>query len=160
LVMNPAFFENHLKLKLAANYADEKNRFTDGVEGAAIGFDPTQPVRVDGAPYGGFFEYTSGINSDGKYPLISTAARNPVAQLLMTNDRGTSDRVFGNFEADYKFHFLPELRAVVNVGFDESNGERRRLVGADAGSAPSNNNIPYGTDEFTKATTRNKLLDT
>ena len=160
LVMNPAFFENHLKLKLAANYADEKNRFTDGVEGAAIGFDPTQPVRVDGAPYGGFFEYTSGINSDGKYPLISTAARNPVAQLLMTNDRGTSDRVFGNFEADYKFHFVPELRAVVNVGFDESNGERRRLVGEDAGSAPSNNNIPYGTDEFTKATKRNKLLDT
>lgn len=160
LVMNPTFFENHLKLKLAANYADEKNRFTDGVEGAAIGFDPTQPVRVDGAPYGGFFEYTSGIDSNGKYPLISTAARNPVAQLLMTNDRGTSNRIFGNFEADYKFHFLPELRAVVNVGFDQSNGERRRLVGEDAGAAPSNNNIPYGTDEFTKATKRNKLLDT
>jgi TonB-linked SusC/RagA family outer membrane protein len=160
LVMNPAFFENHLKLKLAANYADEKNRFTDGVEGAAIGFDPTQPVRVDGAPYGGFFEYTSGIDSNGKYPLISTAARNPVAQLLMTNDRGTSNRFFGNFEVDYKFHFLPELRAVVNVGFDQSNGERRRLVGEDAGSAPSNENIPYGTDEYTEATKRNKLLDT
>nr|WP_315200173.1 SusC/RagA family TonB-linked outer membrane protein [uncultured Flavobacterium sp.] len=160
LVMNPAFLDNHLKLKLAANYADEKNRFTDGVEGAAIGFDPTQPVRLDGAPYGGFFEYTSGINSDGKYPLISTAARNPVSQLLMVNDRGTSNRVFGNFEVDYKMHFFPDLRAVVNVGFDQSNGERRRLVGEDAGSAPSNENIPYGTDEFTKATKRNKLLDT
>jgi TonB-linked SusC/RagA family outer membrane protein len=160
LVMNPIFLENHLKLKLAANYADEKNRFTDGVEGAAIGFDPTQPVRVDGAPYGGFFEYTTGINSDGKYTLDPNSARNPVSQLLMTNDRGTSNRIFGNFEADYKFHFLPELRAVVNVGFDESKGERRRLVGADAGSAPSNNNVPYGTDEFTKATKRNKLLDT
>ncbi|WP_264565833.1 SusC/RagA family TonB-linked outer membrane protein [Flavobacterium sp. N3904] len=160
LVMNPAFFENHLKLKLAVNYADEKNRFTDGVEGAAIGFDPTQPVRVEGAPYGGFFEYTSGINSNGKYPLISTAARNPVAQLLMTNDRGTSKRTFGNFEIDYKLHFLPELRAVVNVGFDESNGDRTRLVSDDAGSAPSNNNIPYGTNEYTEATKRNKLLDT
>jgi TonB-linked SusC/RagA family outer membrane protein len=160
LVMNPTFLENHLKLKLAANYANEKNRFTDGVEGAAIGFDPTQPVRVDGAPYGGFFEYTTGINSEGKYTLDPNSARNPVSQLLMTNDRGTSNRIFGNFEADYKFHFLPELRAVVNVGFDESKGERRRLVGADAGSAPSNNNVPYGTDEFTKATKRNKLLDT
>jgi TonB-linked SusC/RagA family outer membrane protein len=160
LVMNPTLLENHLKLKLAANYADEKNRFTDGVEGAAIGFDPTQPVRVDGAPYGGFFEYTTGINSDGKYTLDPNSARNPVSQLLMTNDRGTSNRIFGNFEADYKLHFLPELRAVVNVGFDESKGERRRVVGADAGSAPSNNNVPYGTDEFTKATKRNKLLDT
>jgi TonB-dependent starch-binding outer membrane protein SusC len=159
LVMNPTFFDNHLKLKLAVNYADEKNRFTDGVEGAAIGFDPTQPVRVDGAPYGGFFEYTSGMNSNGEYPLISTAARNPVSQLLMVNDRGTSDRIFGNFEVDYKMKFFPDLRAVVNVGFDESNGERRRLVGEDAGSAPSNENIPYGTDEYTEATKRNKLLD-
>lgn len=160
LVMNPTFLDNHLKLKLAANYADEKNRFTDGVEGAAIGFDPTQPVRVDGAPYGGFFEYTSGVNSNGKYPLISTAAKNPVSQLLMVNDRGTSDRIFGNFEVDYKLHFFPDLRAVVNVGFDQSKGERRRLVGDDAGSAPNNENLPYGTDEFTKATKTNKLLDT
>jgi len=160
LVMNPAFLDNHLKLRLSANYTNEKNRFTDAVEGAAIGFDPTQPIKVDGAPYGGYFEYTTGIDSNGNYPLVSTAARNPVSQLLNTNDRGTNDRIFGNFEIDYKFHFFPALRAVVNVGFDESNGDRRRLVGADAGSAPSNNNIPYGTDEYTEATRRNKLLDT
>ncbi|KUJ61287.1 SusC/RagA family TonB-linked outer membrane protein [Flavobacteriaceae bacterium CRH] len=160
LVMNPAFFDNHLKLRLSANYTNEKNRFTDAVEGAAIGFDPTQPIKVEGAPYGGYFEYTTGVDANGNYPLVSTAARNPVSQLLNTNDRGTNDRIFGNFEIDYKFHFLPALRAVVNVGFDESNGERRRLVGADAGSAPSNNNIPYGTNEYTEATRKNKLLDT
>lgn len=160
LVMNPTFLDNHLKLRLSANYTNEKNRFTDAVEGAAIGFDPTQPIKVDGAPYGGYFEYTTGIDSNGNYPLVSTAARNPVSQLLNTNDRGTNDRIFGNFEIDYKFHFLPALRAVVNVGYDESNGERRRLVSADAGSAPSNNNIPYGTDEYTEATRKNKLLDT
>ncbi|MFH6991154.1 SusC/RagA family TonB-linked outer membrane protein [Flavobacterium sp. FlaQc-48] len=160
LVMNPTFLDNHLKLRLSANYTNEKNRFTDAVEGAAIGFDPTQPIKVDGAPYGGYFEYTTGIDSNGNYPLVSTAARNPVSQLLNTNDRGTNDRIFGNFEVDYKFHFLPALRAVVNVGYDESNGERRRLVSADAGSAPSNNNIPYGTDEYTEATRKNKLLDT
>lgn len=160
LVMNPAFLDNHLKLKLSANYTNEKNRFTDGVEGAAIGFDPTQPIKVDGAPYGGYFEYTTGVDANGNYPLVATAARNPVSQLLNTNDRGNNDRIFGNFEIDYKFHFLPELRAVVNVGFDESNGDRTRLVGADAGSAPSNNNIPYGTNEYTEATRRNKLLDT
>jgi TonB-linked SusC/RagA family outer membrane protein len=115
---------------------------------------------VEGAPYGGYFEYTTGIDANGNYPLVSTAARNPVSQLLNTNDRGTNDRIFGNFEVDYKFHFLPALRAVVNVGYDESNGDRRRLVSADAGSAPSNNNIPYGTNEYTEATRKNKLLDT
>ncbi|MDW8851847.1 SusC/RagA family TonB-linked outer membrane protein [Flavobacterium sp. MMLR14_040] len=160
LVMNPTFLDNHLKLRLSANYTDEINRFTDPVEGSAIGFDPTQPIKVDGAPYGGYFEYTTGVDANGNYPLVSTAARNPVSQLLNTNDRGTNDRIFGNFEVDYKFHFLPALRAVVNVGYDESNGDRRRLVGADAGSAPSNNNIPYGTNEYTEATRKNKLLDT
>jgi len=160
LVMNPTFLDNHLKLRLSANYTDEINRFTDAVEGSAIGFDPTQPIKVDGAPYGGYFEYTTGVDANGNYPLVSTAARNPVSQLLNTNDRGTNDRIFGNFEVDYKFHFLPALRAVVNVGYDESNGDRRRLVGADAGSAPSNNNIPYGTNEYTEATRKNKLLDT
>jgi iron complex outermembrane receptor protein len=160
LVMNPTFLDNHLKLRLSANYTNEINRFTDAVEGSAIGFDPTQPIKVDGAPYGGYFEYTTGVDANGNYPLVSTAARNPVSQLLNTNDRGTNDRIFGNFEIDYKFHFLPALRAVVNVGYDESNGDRRRLVGADAGSAPSNNNIPYGTNEYTEATRKNKLLDT
>jgi iron complex outermembrane receptor protein len=160
LVMNPTFLDNHLKLRLSANYTDEINRFTDAVEGSAIGFDPTQPIKVEGAPYGGYFEYTTGVDANGNYPLVSTAARNPVSQLLNTNDRGTNERIFGNFEMDYKFHFLPALRAVVNVGYDESNGDRRRLVGADAGSAPSNNNIPYGTNEYTEATRKNKLLDT
>jgi iron complex outermembrane receptor protein len=32
-----------LKIKLNANYSNEKNRFADGVEGSAIRFDPTQP---------------------------------------------------------------------------------------------------------------------
>lgn len=159
LVMNPSFFDNHLKVKLSANYAYEKNRFTDGVEGSAIGFDPTQPIKVDGAPYDGYFEYTTGVDGNGNYPLIPTAAKNPVSQLLNTHDIGTSDRFFGNFELDYKLHFFPDLRAVVNVGFDESNGERNRDVSADAGSAPNNNNIPYGTDQYTRARRQNKLLD-
>jgi len=160
LAMNPSFLDNHLKLKLNANYSNESNRFTDGVEGSAIAFDPTQPIRDTNSPYGGYFQYYTGPNSSGQYPLAAIAPRNPVAQLMQTNDTGLNNRVFGNFELDYKFHFLPEVRAVVNVGFDESKGERTRLVGADAGSAPSNNNITYGTDEFTKATRRNKLLDT
>lgn len=159
LVMNPSFLENSLKVKLSANYAYEKNRFTDGVEGSAIGFDPTQPIRVEGAPYDGFFEYLSEADSNGNYPLNPNAARNPVSQLLNTRDIATSNRFFGNFEIDYKLYFLPEVRAVMNLGFDESNGERRRLVNPNAASGPSLNNFPYGTNEYTEEKRQNKLLD-
>jgi iron complex outermembrane receptor protein len=83
LALNPSFLKDHLKIKLNANYSNEKNRFADGVEGSAIRFDPTQPVYSAGSIYGGFFEYyntSNGIN-------ISNT-RNPVAQLLQTFDKG------------------------------------------------------------------------
>jgi iron complex outermembrane receptor protein len=79
--------------------------------------------------------------------------------LLQTYDVGRSNRYFGNFEIDYKLHFFPKIRAIVNVGFDEANGERTRLVGTNAASAPSNNNFPFGTNEFSEQMRKNKLLD-
>lgn len=151
--LNPSFFEDHLRIKVNATYAVEKNRFADGVEGAALNFDPTQPVYDASSPFGGFFEY---YNADG---TIKKGPKNPVAQLLQTRDFGKNNRFFGNFEVDYKFHFLPELRGVVNVGFDESNGERTRNVPRTAASAPENGSIPYGTNEYSERTMRNKLFD-
>ncbi|WP_412465016.1 SusC/RagA family TonB-linked outer membrane protein [Flavobacterium mekongense] len=152
--LNPSFFNDHLKLRLNATYANENNRFADGVEGNAIRFNPTQPVYDAASPYGGFFEYyNTGDNS------LILGGRNPVAQLLQTYDTGKSNRFFGNFELDYKFHFFPALRAVINVGFDESNGERTKFMSSEAASGPSNNNIPYGKNEFEKRMARNKLFD-
>ena len=155
VALNPSFLKDHLKFKLNANYTNEKNRFADGVEGAALAFDPTQPVYDANSVYGGFFEYYNPLNNE----LTPQTPRNPVAQLMQTYDTGVSNRFFGNFEMDYKFHFLPELRAVVNVGFDETNGERSRRAGLDVASSGSNNNIPYGTNEYTEEKRRNKLLD-
>ncbi len=155
VAMNPSLFKDHLKLKLNANYSNENNRFTDGVEGAAIRFDPTQPVYKSNSIYGGFFEYYNPGNGQ----ITPQTIRNPVAQLLQTDDRGINNRVYGNFELDYKFHFFPDLRAVVNLGFDQANGERLKNVGRDAASSGSNNNIPYGTNEYTEGLRRNKLLD-
>jgi iron complex outermembrane receptor protein len=51
------------------------------------------------------------------------------------------------------------LRAVINLGFDEATGKRTKLAGIDVASSGSNNNIPYGTNEYTKENRRNKLLD-
>lgn len=156
IALNPTFFNDHLKIRLNANYSNEKNRFADGVEGNAIRYDPTKPVYDASSIYGGFHEYYNTSNGE----LISQTPRNPVAQLLQTYDLGNYNRFFGNFELDYKLHFFPDVRAVVNVGFDEGNGERTRNVGTNAASAGQNNNIPYGTNEFSSSNKKNKLLDT
>lgn len=156
VVLNPNFFNDHLKLRLNANFTNENNRFADAVEGTAIRFDPTKPVYDAASPFDGFFEYRNG-NTTADF--LNQVPRNPVAQLMQTNHTGINNRIIGNFEIDYKFHFFPELRAVVNLGFDESNGERRRLVGNTALTGFINGNTLFGTNEFTEQTRRNKLLD-
>jgi iron complex outermembrane receptor protein len=40
---------------------------------------------------------------------------------LQTFDKGVID--FLVIELDYKLHFFPALRAVVNAGFDQSDGK-------------------------------------
>ena len=155
LALNPSFFQDHLKIKLNANYTNERNRFADGVEGSAIRFDPTQPVYSAGSIYGGFFEYYNRGNGR----LTPQTPRNPVAQLLQTFDNGKNNRLFGNFELDYKFHFFPALRAVVNAGFDEAQGERAKTASIFTASSGSNNDIPFGTNEFSRSVRKNKLLD-
>jgi len=156
--LNPSLFKDHLKLNVNANYSNQRNRFADGVEGAAIRFDPTQPV-YDASNPSGFFEYTNGFNSNGNLLYVTPATSNPVAQLLQTNDRGVNNRVFGNFQLDYKFHFLPQLRAVVNLGYDETDGERNITRPRTARSGLLNNNVSLGTD-FNESNTRtNKSLD-
>ncbi len=156
LNMSPEFFEGHLKVRLAANYTNQRNRFAAGVEGAAVRFDPTQPVYDASSPYDGFFEYRNGPSTAN---FLAPATRNPVAQLLQTNDRGINNRFFGNLEVDYKFHFLPELRAVVNLGFDQEDGERRILVGRNALTGFINGTTLYGVDSYSENTRKNKLFD-
>lgn len=160
VTLNPSLFKDHLKLRLTANYALEKNRFADGVEGAALAFDPTQPIYDPNSPFGGFFEYYTIDPVTGAGKTNQLAPKNPVAQLLQTNSLGRNNRIFGNFEVDYKFHFLPELRAVANLSFDEANGVYSRRVPAGiAASSGSLNDIPFGADEHNTEMRRNKLFD-
>jgi iron complex outermembrane receptor protein len=156
--MNPSFLNNHLKFNLNANYSNQKNRFADGVEGAAIRFDPTQPVYDPSNP-SGYFEYITGYNAQGSAIYANPSIPNPVAQLLQTNDRGVNNRIYGNFQLDYKFHFLPELRAVINLGFDESEGSRNVTRSKIARSGFLNNNVSSGTEYSESNTRTNKSLD-
>ena len=123
--LNPTLFDNHLKVSVNANASLEKNRFNKGIQGTAITFDPTQPVYDVNSPFGGYFQYYKD-NNDGvinKSDLTERAPLNPVADLLQTNSRSEVKRIYGNLKLDYKFHFLPDLSAVVNVGIDRSNAD-------------------------------------
>lgn len=125
LSLNPSLFEDHLKISINANASLEKNQFAKGVQGTAITFDPTQPVYDANSPFGGYFQYYKD-NNDGvinNSDLIERAPLNPVADLMQTNSRSEVKRIYGNVKLDYKFHFLPELSAVLNMGMDKSTAD-------------------------------------
>ncbi len=117
LALNPTFFDDHLKVNLNANLAFEDNRFADaGQIGAAMRYDPTQPIFDPSSPFGGYYQHRNGN-------IIALGTTNPVASLFQRNNTGDANRVYGNLNFDYKFHFLPELRAVINLGLDRTKSK-------------------------------------
>ncbi|OUP15490.1 SusC/RagA family protein [Parabacteroides distasonis] len=113
----PSFFEDHLNINFNAKGMISNNRFADtGAIGAAIAFDPTQPVMNGNSKYGGYFAWENA----GEF--ISIATKNPVAMLQQKKEEANSKNLVGNIQVDYKFHFLPELRANLNLGMDMATG--------------------------------------
>jgi iron complex outermembrane receptor protein len=128
LALNPTFFNNHLKVDLNLKGSVQNTRFAnDGAVGAAISFDPTQPVYMDDPTYGGYFQWTEANGT-----LVLNRANNPLGMLEQTFDKQKPMRSIGNLQLDYKFHFLPELRANVNLGYDASSNEGTKFIPANA----------------------------
>ncbi len=118
--LNPTLLDDHLKLNVNANASFIKNTFANqGAIGAAVQMDPTKPVHNTDGKYGGYYAWPG---SDGINPSTQ-ATDNPVALLMQNDDKSNANRIFGNFQADYKFHFLPELRANLNLGLDQSKND-------------------------------------
>jgi len=137
VALNPTLFDNHLKINLNANLNFEDNQFVPVVVGAALRYDPTQPVYDPDSPFGGFYQHRTG-------GTLLNGTTNPVASILQTNDQGDTERFFGNLNLDYKFHFLPELRAVLNLGFDQTSGFRlNNSVFATNDDVSGNNSLRY-----------------
>lgn len=119
LNLNPSFLDDHLKINMGVKYMMIENRFADkGAIGSALRYDPTQSVFNKTGIYGG---YTTWLTSDGSRNVNGT--RNPVAQLQQKSDKSDVSRVIADFQADYKFHFLPDLKASVKLGYDYSDSE-------------------------------------
>jgi iron complex outermembrane receptor protein len=128
--ISPSFFNNHLKVELNLRGSMTDTRFAnEGAIGSAASFDPTQPVNNNNGRFGGYFEW---IQNNRPYGL---APRNPVALLELREDKSDVSRAIGNLQLDYKFHWLPDLRANLNIGFDKSHGEGTVFVPDSSGQA-------------------------
>lgn len=144
------FLDNHLKIELNNNTSLLKNNYSNrGAIGAAISFDPTQAVRNADGTY--FQWYTSPTE------INQLSGRNPLSLIEQQNNLGASYRSIGNIQTEYKMHFLPELKAVANFGYDE-------LTGRSYGGTSSNylNGLPgsgYNNTYESTGTRSNKLMD-
>ncbi len=119
LNINPSLFNDYLKLNVGVKFMAIENQFADkGAIGNALRMDPTQSVFNNTGIYGG---YTTWLMSDGSRNVNAT--RNPVAQLQQKDDKSNVSRVIADFQADYKLHFLPDLKASMKIGYDYSDSD-------------------------------------
>ncbi|MVT08539.1 SusC/RagA family TonB-linked outer membrane protein [Chitinophaga tropicalis] len=151
--LSPSLFDDHLKINMNVKGSIADNRFADqGAINAAIAFDPTQPVRSgDDKTFGGYYEW---LYNGSLYDL---GTKNPVAMLEQKHDNSTVKRSIGNVQFDYKFHFLPELHANLNLGYDYSKGEGDVNIPAYAALAYYNGK--GGSYKHYSQEMKNKLMD-
>lgn len=150
LNLNPSFLDDHLKVNMNGKWMFVNNRFADnGAINQAIQFDPTKPVTADNE-YGGYWAW---LQEDGN--LVDQATRNPVSTLMLKDDLADALRFIGNAQFDYKFHFLPDLRANLNIGYDYSGTDGTVFV-------PKYSSLNFnagGVDNLYNQKKENTLLD-
>lgn len=125
LNINPRFFNNYLKIDASIKGTHINNRFaeTNAIQ-SATSFDPTQPVKAPGfEKYDGYFTW---LMPDGN--LKTQGLTNPVLLLNTYDNTSKVSRVIAAAQVDYKMHFLPELRANLNLGYDYSVGKGKVYV--------------------------------
>ena len=76
-------------------------------------------------------------------PNVVSGQYNPVALLEQRSRPERSIRFLGNIEMDYKMHFLPELRAVVNLGLDASESKIRETFTDNAIATYNGTNVVF-----------------
>ncbi len=121
--LTPLLLDDHLKIDINVKgiYADKNAIDANGALGSSLGYDPTKPLYNNAADnrFGGYYTNTT---IDGNR-LILDGAYNPLALLEQRTRPERVYRLLGNVELDYKMPFLPELKAVVNLGLDASRSK-------------------------------------
>ena len=121
--VSPTYLNKHLKVDInAKGISSRKNAIDEGGSiGGALNMDPTKPVFDSSSEnrFGGYYQNTI-VNGN---KLLLDGQGNPLAVLEQRNRPERVYRFLGNVELDYKMHFLPELRAVTNIGLDASRAK-------------------------------------
>ncbi|WP_316734909.1 SusC/RagA family TonB-linked outer membrane protein [Pedobacter aquatilis] len=147
--LSPKLFQDHLKIDLSLKGTLTESQFpNDGAIGSAIQFDPTKPVYAPNQ-FGGYYEWINGTVPNPNAP------RNPLALIEQQDNHGNAARSFGNARFDYSFHFLPELHANLNLGYDVSKGYGYTRVPIIAAQSASTN----GSYQNRKNTEHNKFSE-
>ncbi len=150
LNLNPILLDDNLTINLNARGVNIENQFAnEGAIGAAVMFDPTQPVRVPGGKFGEFFTWEEGGIPKG------VATNNPVALLELTNNESTVNRFIGNVQFDYRLPWLPQLRANLNMAYDYSKSEGTNFTPDYAAWAY----VSGGSDGIYEQERKNQLFD-
>lgn len=119
--LDPSFLKNHLKVRMNVKGLYNTNNFAEQAAiGNAVNYDPTKAVFNGNTRWRGYTTWTTTQNINGD--AVTLAPANPVAQLDLTDNTSVIKRSIGNVELDYKMHFLPELRANLNLGYDYAEG--------------------------------------
>ncbi|MCG8697655.1 MAG: SusC/RagA family TonB-linked outer membrane protein [Bacteroidales bacterium] len=125
LNLSPDLFDKHLKINLNLKVSKEDSRWIDNrVIKSAITYNPTQPVYDESSNFGGYFEYYFVESNPG----LLHGHFNPVGMLQQNKSEGETIAGVGNLQLDYKFHFLEDLRANVNLGYELGRSEYSKYV--------------------------------
>ena len=166
--MTPKFLNDDLKVDINAKgtYSNKNNVDEGGAFGGAAVMDPTKPVYGDSFnnKFVGYYQQTSiSGNRDQK-----VGPTNPLALLDQRRGIDNALRFLGNVEFDYKFPFLRDLRAVVNLGLDATTRDYKEKYSDNSlatytfnqGTDPATNYLfNPGQASFFKATATNKTMD-
>lgn len=154
LNLNNEFLHNSLKVDFNIKGTYTNRHFANqNAIGAAVFFDPTQPIYSGNQQYGGYFEYLNGGAPN------TLAPRNPLGLIEEQNNTGTTKRLLGNLSLTYVFPFLKELTANATFGGDLSDGQGSNFIPAYAAvdfaqkgsfSQYFQENYTYNTDYYLK----------
>ena len=174
LNMSPVFFDKHLKVDISLKgiYSDFNAIDTGGAIGGALNMDPTKPIYLDqtsltGDPYTRFAGYYQDVILNGGQYRINGSS-NPLAILKQRRAPNQIYKFLGNAEFDYKLHFFPDVRAVVNLALETSTSDLKTVFDENAiGSyrnpqntvAPNDFVFNPGVDYMEKQTIVNQTLD-
>ncbi len=115
--------DDRLDVKLNLKGARTNDVFqSGGALGDAVGMAPTQPIYNSTAQTGYWNWVTTGAS-----------ASNPLEELNLSTDDGTTWRSIGNLEADYQLPWIQGLRANMNVGYDVTQANRETFLPNDLG---------------------------